>query len=415
MNYIFIDIKAGIEKVGIVEEDKLVEFYIDYEDEDQLVGNIYRGRVKNVLKGMEAAFVDIGHEKNAYLDLKNAIPQNTKRENIDIRDVVKIGQEIIVQVLKEPTESKGAKVTTKITLPGRFIVLTPYLDKISISRKIEEEEEIKRLTSIGENIKEENIGLIFRTNSQGVNEDLLAKEYSSLVKLFKKIERERHFLPCPKLIYKEMDLAEKVIRDSYNEKIDKIIVNDREKYNRLLELEDIFFPDFKDKLIYDEDFDINYEENILKGLRNALERKVYLKSGGYIVIDETEALTVIDVNTGKFVGNINLEDTVVKTNLEAAEEIARQIRLRNLTGIILIDFIQMKNNKDVKLVMEKLEEYLSRDRNKANIVDITKLGLVELTRRKSRNSLSNHFIKPCPTCKGKGKLYKIIDKQMYIW
>lgn len=411
MNYIFIDTKDGVEKVGIVENDKLVEFYLNYENKGQMVGNIYRGRVKNVLQGMEAAFVDIGDDKNAYLDLKSAIPQDLKsKKDINIRDVVKVGQEIIVQVVKEPTETKGAKVTTNITLPGRLIILTPYSEKISISRKIQDEEEINRLKSIGEKIKTDNIGMIFRTNSQWASEELLAKEYSDLIDLFKKIEREKNFLPCPKLIYKEIELSEKVIRDSYSEKIDKIIVNDREKYNRLIELDDIFFSGLKEKLFYDEDFDINYEENILNGLKTALDRKVPLKSGGYIVIDETEALTVIDVNTGKFIGNISLEDTVVKTNLEAAEEIARQIRLRNLTGIILIDFIDMKDDKDIALIIEKLEEYLKKDKNKANIVDITKLGLVELTRRKTRNSLSNHFTVTCPTCKGKGKLYKLVDK-----
>jgi ribonuclease G len=411
MNYIFIDTKDGVEKVGIVENDKLVEFYLNYENKGQMVGNIYRGRVKNVLQGMEAAFVDIGDDKNAYLDLKSAIPQDLKsKKDINIRDVVKVGQEIIVQVVKEPTETKGAKVTTNITLPGRLIILTPYSEKISISRKIQDEEEVNRLKAIGDKIIEDKIGMIFRTNSQGVSETILEKEYSDLVDLFRKIEKEKNFLPCPKLIYKEMDLSEKVIRDSYNEKVDKIIVNDKEKYNRLIELEDIFFPGIKGKLFYDEDFDINYQECIINGLKSALDRKVPLKSGGYIVIDETEALTVIDVNTGKFIGNINLEDTVVKTNLEAAEEIARQIRLRNLTGIILIDFIDMKDHKDIELIIEKLEEYLSQDKNKANIVDITKLGLVELTRKKTRNSLSNNFTEICPTCKGKGKLYKLVDK-----
>jgi ribonuclease G len=411
MNYIFIDIKDGIEKVGIVENNRLVEFYLGYENKSQLVGNIYRGRVKNVLQGMEAAFVDIGDNKNAYLDLKSAISHELKsKKDINIRDVVKVGQEIIVQVIKEPTETKGAKVTTNITLPGRFIVLTPYSDKINISKKIQDEEEVNRLKAIGDKIIEDKIGMIFRTNSQGVSETILEKEYSDLVDLFRKIEKEKNFLPCPKLIYKEMDLSEKVIRDSYNEKVDKIIVNDKEKYNRLIELEDIFFLGIKGKLFYDEDFDINYQECIINGLKSALDRKVPLKSGGYIVIDETEALTVIDVNTGKFIGNINLEDTVVKTNLEAAEEIARQIRLRNLTGIILIDFIDMKDHKDIELIIEKLEEYLSQDKNKANIVDITKLGLVELTRKKTRNSLSNNFTEICPTCKGKGKLYKLVDK-----
>ena len=410
VNYIFIDSKDGIEKVGIVENDKLVEFYLDNDSENQLVGNIYRARVINVLQGMEAAFVDIGDIKNAYLDLKSALLQvnRHKKDEINIRDFIKAGQEIIVQVLKEPTESKGAKVTTNITLPGRFIVLTPYSEKISVSRKIQEEDEINRLKIIGEKIKYENIGMIFRTNSKGISENLLADEYFSLIKVFKKIEREKNFLPCPKLLYKEMNLSEKIIRDSFNEKTDKVIVNNKEKYDRFLELEDILFSGLKEKLIYDKDFDIKYNKDISKGLQIALDRKVDLKSGGYIVIDETEALTAIDVNTGKFIGNKNLEDTVVKTNLEAAEEIARQIRLRNLSGIIIIDFIDMKNGEDVALVMKKFEEYLNLDKNKANIVSITKLGLVELTRKKTRNSLYTNFTKTCPVCKGKGKLIDLL-------
>ena len=406
MNYIFIDSKDGIEKVGIVENDKLVEFYLEYDSKNQLVGNIYRARVVNVLQGMEAAFVDIGDRKNAYLDLKSALGKiaRHKKDEVSIRDIIKAGQELIVQVLKEPTENKGAKVTTNITLPGRFIVLTPYSEKISISRKIIEEDEINRLKTIGEKIRHEDMGMIFRTNSKGVNEKLLSDEYFSLIKVFKKIEREKNFLPCPKLLYREMSLSEKIIRDSFNDKTDRVIINDKEKYDRFLELEDILFPGLKEKLLYDKDFDIHYNSEISKGINTALDRKVDLKSGGYIVIDETEALTAIDVNTGKFIGNKNLEDTVVKTNLEAAEEIARQIRLRNLSGIIIVDFIDMKNEKDIELVLKKLEEYLSLDKNKANIVSITKLGLVELTRKKTRNSLSSNFIKPCPVCKGKGKL-----------
>ena len=410
MNYIFIDLKGGIEKAGIVENDKLVEFYMDYENENKLVGNIYRGRVVNVLPGMEAAFVDIGEDKNAYLCVKDALPKDMEyvKDETKINRLVKTGQEIIVQVLKEGSDTKGAKVTTHITLPGRFIVLTPFSNKISVSRKIHDNDEISRLKKIGEKMIVEDMGVIFRANSKEISEELLIDEYNSLIEIFKRIERERNFLPCPKLIYKEMDLSHKIIRDSFSSKIDRIIVNNEEKYKSLLNFEKMLFPGIKEKLIYDKDFDIKYEDNIVKGLKMALERKVNLKSGGYIVIDETEALTAIDVNTGKFIGSKNLEDTVVKTNLEACEEIARQIRLRDITGIIIIDFIDMKDNKDITEVLGKLDECLSTDRNKANIVDITKLGLVELTRRKIRNSLSSNFINDCSACNGKGKILKLM-------
>ena len=408
MNYIFVDTNNDVEKVGIVENDRLVEFYTDTKDDKNQVGNIYRGRVTNVLKGMEAAFVDIGEGKNAYLYVKDALPKELMYRNISVKidDIVKSGEDIIVQVLKESSEHKGPKVTTHITLPGRFLVLTPFSNKINISRKIEEEDEIKRLQEIGKEIQKENIGLIFRTKSYGVEKRLLLEEYNILINIFNKIEMERNYLPCPKLIYKEMDLTHQIVRDAFSDNIDKIIVNDKDKYNSLLSFKDMISSDLTKKLFYDKDFDISYQWDIERQIQAALERNVPLKSGGYIVIDETEALTAIDVNTGKFIGSKNLEDTVVKTNLEAAEEISRQIRLRDIGGIIIIDFIDMKNKDDIALVLNNLEEKLNLDRNKTNIIDITKLGLVEMTRKKVRNSLRTKFIKKCPYCNGKGKIFK---------
>ena len=354
-----------------------------------------------------SSLVDIGEGKNAYLHVKNAIPKELmhRKRDIKINEIIKNGEEIIVQVLKEASQNKGAKVTTHITLPGRFLVLTPFSSRISISRKIHEKEEIQRLQNLGKGMQKENMGIIFRTNSFGVDEDLLVEEYHMLINIYKKIERERNFLPCPKLIYSEMDLAQQIIRDVFNDKIDRVIVNNRQKYKKLLSFQDILFPKLSDKLIYDANFSITSQPEIEKGLKTALDRKVSLKSGGYIVIDETEALTVIDVNTGKFIGSKNLEDTVVKTNLEAAEEISRQIRLRDIGGIIVIDFIDMKEDEDVDLVLNVLQKNLNQDRNKTNIIGMTKLGLVELTRRKVRNSLSSNFIVPCPSCGGRGKIF----------
>ncbi len=418
MNYIFIDKKEGIEKVGIVENNRLVEFYIDYDNEHKLVGNIYRGRVVNVLPGMEAAFVDIGEGRNAYLYIKNVIPKGNKyiKGSVSINDLIKNGQEIIVQVIKEPINNKGAKVTAHVTLPGRFIVLTPFSKKISVSRKIDNTKEIERLKNIGQKIQVDDIGMIFRTRSEEVPEDIITDEYYRLISLYRKIEREKNYLPCPKLIYKEMDLAHKIIRDSFSEEIEKVIVNNKDKYKSLLEYVNMICPYLRDRIYYDEEFDILYNETIMKGINTALNRKVHLKNGGYIVIDETEALTAIDVNTGKFIGKKDLEDTVVQTNLEACEEIARQIRLRDISGIIIIDFIDMKKDSDITLVLEKLKKDLKGDRNRANIVDITKLGLVELTRKKIRNSLSVNFIKKCPNCDGRGKILEtFIDKSSNFW
>ncbi len=317
MNYIFIDSKKDIEKVGIIENDRLVEFYTDTKDDRKQVGNIYRGRIVNVLQGMEAAFVDIGEGKNAYLYVKDALPKNLMYKNtpVKIDDIVKNGEDIIVQVLKESSENKGPKVTTHITLPGRFLVLTPFSNKINISRKIHDEDEINRLQDVGKEMRKEDMGVIFRTKALGVEKELLIDEYYTLITIFKKIEKEKNFLPCPKLIYKEMDLAHQIVRDAFTDKINKIVINDKDKYNSLLNFQGIISPNLKEKLIYDKDFDSSLQDSIEREIQAALERNVTLESGGYIVIDETEALTAIDVNTGKFIGSKSLEDTVVKTNL----------------------------------------------------------------------------------------------------
>ncbi|NLJ78634.1 MAG: Rne/Rng family ribonuclease, partial [Tissierellia bacterium] len=323
---------------------------------------------------------------------------------VDIQDIIKGGDDLLVQVLKEPTNTKGPKVTTHITIPGRFLVLTPFSNRISISRKIEDPLEIDRLKAIGMNIRKGDMGFIFRTRAQGVDREPLLAEYELLLKEYNRIEAEKHFLPIPKLIYREMDLTHQIVRDVFGSHTDRIIVNDREKYDSLLKLEDIISPKLKEKLLYDEDFTISSYGSIAEQIQSAFNRKVGLDDRGYIVIDELEALTAIDVNTGKFIGHRNLEDTVVRTNLRAAEEIAKQIRLRDLSGIIIIDFIDMKRRRDIKLVLNRLEDCLGKDRNRANIIGITKLGLVELTRKKIRNSLSSSYTDICPHCKGKGKI-----------
>lgn len=411
MRYIFIDSSNGLNRVGIVEDDRLVEFHFEKTGEEKLVGNIYRGRVINVLQGMEAAFVDIGESKNAYLYVKDALPKELlyTKERYRISEIVKSGEEIIVQVIKEPNGNKGAKITTHIEIPGRFIVFTPFSNRVNISRKIEDPEEIKYLREVGERIIKDGMGLIFRTASESVEESILKEEYDILYNIYKKIEKERNFLPCPKLLYREPNLAYQIVRDGYNDHTEKIIVNSKEVYNDLVQMEEYFPFHFSHKLQLDLDFSVDYDYFIQKEIKLALEKKVPLKSGGYIVIDETEALTVIDVNTGKYIGTSSLGDTILKTNMEAAEEIARQIRLRDIGGIIIIDFIDMKSQDDENLVLNSLKDHLKNDRIKVNIIDITKLGLVELTRKKIRRSLSTDFYKTCPTCKGRGNIMEIRD------
>lgn len=280
MNYIFIDINQGIERVGVVENNRLVEFYKNNREDKKIVGNIYRGRVVNVLPGMEAAFVDIGEGKNAYLYVKDAMPKeilySNKKTNID--DIIKNGDELIVQVLKESLGSKGPKITTHITLPGNFIVLTPFSKSINISKKIHDENEIKRLLAIGQKIQVEDIGFIFRTKAFQMDEEIFLEEYNNLIKLYNKIEREKKFLPCPKLIYREMDLIYQILRDVYSENIHKVIINNKEEYENLLSLEEVFLPDLQEKLHYDKNFNIDYQGNISSEIQNALNRKVDRKS-----------------------------------------------------------------------------------------------------------------------------------------
>ena len=405
MNYIFIDSGEKNDRIGVVENNHLVEFHMEERANKKLLANIYRGRVVNVLKGMSSAFVDIGEDKNAYLYVKDALLKDQLYDDkiYNINEVVKAGEDVIVQVRKETTGTKGPKVSTHIEIPGRYIVLTPYSRKINISRKISSKESIKRLKTIGKDMMENEVGLIFRTVSENIDEDIIKEEYDILSNIYAKIQRERNFLPCPKLIYREPDLGYQIIRDVYNEKINKIIVNSRETYENLILMEEHFPFKFSHKIKLDPDFSVDLEAKIQKDIKRAISREVYLKSGGYIVIDQLEALTVIDVNTGGFIGTKSLGDTVLKINIEATEEIARQIRLRDLAGIILIDFIDMKGRKDKKQLLFALKKELAKARNRANIVDITKLGLVELTRKKTRRSLGSNFYTQCPHCKGSGK------------
>lgn len=404
MRYIFVDSLEEYLKVGIVEDDRLIEFHIEEKSKGYLAGNIYRGRVVNVLPGMEAAFVDIGESKNAYLYVKDALPKEFlyEKKKYRISEVVKSGEEIIVQVSKEPVGSKGPKVTTHVELPGRYLVFTPFSNRINISRKIQDIDEIQRLKEIGEEITRDGMGVIFRTAAGEIDKEKLKEEYDILYNIYGRIQKEKNFLPCPKLLYREPSLEYQIIRDSLKDDTEKVVINAKKTYDNLLLMEDNYPFKFSHKLQLDTNFSVTHNKILQADIKLALQRKVPLKSGGYIVIDETEALTAIDVNTGKFVGSLSLKDTVLKTNMEAAEEIARQIRLRDIGGIIIIDFIDMKNKEHIAIVLSHLKKYLSKDKIKTNIIDITKLGLVELTRKKIRRSLSSDLYEKCSKCDGKG-------------
>ena len=408
MDYIFIDSKSTMKKMGIVEGGRLVEYSLEIKEDSKLLGNIYRGRIINVLRGMDAAFVDIGIGKNAYLHVNDALKKDQlyKDKDYKINEVIRQGEDIIVQVIKDAVGDKAPKLTTHISIPARYTVLTPYSRTVNISRKIQDKKETKRLKALGQEIIVEDMGIIFRTNASGVDEEILREEYKNLLAIYGEIEGADKFLSQPKLLYGEADESFKLIRDSYNEKKYKIIVNSKEVYKTILKLGEDFSGNLEDNLEYREKFDSDMDRVISRGLREALARSVDLPSGGSIVIDETEALTAVDVNTGKFIGSYSLKGTSLQTNLEACEEIARQIRLRNLAGIIIIDFIDMTSRRDISKVLSSLKEYFDLDRNKPNLIGMTKLGLAQVTRRRKGPSLGDILMEECDHCKGRGRLRK---------
>ncbi len=411
MNKIIIDSGFSQSRVVLLEDGELVEYHIESKNLKRLVGNIYKGRVKNVLPGMQAAFVDIGLEKNAFLYVKDAIPQEILNDrkissrDISIRDVVKNGQEIIVQVTKEPMDSKGARVTTHLTFPGRYLVLMTNVDYIGLSRRIEDENERSRLKKVAEEIKPDGLGLIIRTEAENKEKVDLEEDIKYLLKLWQKIEKEKKLGFPPKILYKDLDLIHRTIRDLFTEDIGELTINDKENYNTIMDFLDLISPSLKDRVKYfDPGINIFSYYGIEKMIKQALNSKVWLKSGGYIVIDKTEALTIIDVNTGKYVGVNNLSETIIDVNKEAVKEIAKQIRLRDIGGIIIIDFIDMLNKESEQEILELLTDELSKDRVRTNVLGMTSLGLVELTRKKVRNRISSILEKKCPYCDGLGMI-----------
>ncbi|HHT70990.1 MAG TPA: Rne/Rng family ribonuclease [Firmicutes bacterium] len=396
--------------VAVLEDRVLMELYVDQGGAERFGGNIYKGRVKNVLPGMQAAFVDIGLERNAFLYVadterkgKSNLTRNNKSANI--KEVLQPGQQVVVQVVKEPTETKGARVSMHLSLPGRNLVLMPGADHVGVSRQIQDEKERERLRQAAGNIKPAGMGLIVRTVAAGMEEDEFAQDMDFLLRLHKTIKRRSRARTAPALLYRDLDLVYRIVRDLFTPSVDRFVVDSREVYERTLELLSIMGPELQDRVEYFEpgqDLLLTYalEADVEKTFR----RKVWLKCGGYIVVDQTEALTAIDVNTGKFVGSTSLQATVLKTNLEAVKEIARQIRLRNIGGIIVVDFIDMDDPSAKNQVVQALEKQLRRDKVKAQVLGLTKLGLVEITRKKERRSLESVFLRPCPYCDGKGKI-----------
>ncbi|HHW44229.1 MAG TPA: Rne/Rng family ribonuclease [Desulfotomaculum sp.] len=396
-------------RVAVLEDGVLVEMYLERSSTQRLVGNIFRGRVENVLPGMQAAFVDIGLEKNAFLYVEDALPHRSEGAHnhvlgTGITGLLKKGQDVIVQIVKEPIGTKGPRVTTHVTLPGRYVVLMPTMDYIGISRRIDSDGERERLKELASRFKPEGMGLIVRTVAEGVEEEDFAQDVQLLTRLWRKIQHRGSQGPVPNLIHRDLELIQRILRDVFTEDVDRLTVDSRSEYEKIMELLDVSGPRLKCKVVLEERENIFRDYGIEQELEKALKRKVWLKCGGYLVIDQAEALTVVDVNTGKYVGTTNLEDTVLRTNLDAAVEIARQLRLRNIGGIIIVDFIDMQHEDHRRRVIKVLEEEIKKDKTKTNILGITHLGLVEMTRKKVRPSLSETLQRPCPYCEGRGKV-----------
>lgn len=426
-NFILINADGPEQRVAIVEGGVLAELHIERPSERGLVGNIYKGKVLRVLPGMQAAFVDVGIGKAAFLyagDIVHDLGQEESDEPEEattsadvvtpaatqppipsITEIVQPGQELLVQVAKEPVGTKGARITNYLSLPGRHLVLLPTVDHVGISRRIVNEEERARLKRVIEEVRPTGTGFIVRTVAEGMDEASLKSDMEYLLKLWDEVRQRSLTQSAPSLIYRDLDLALRVVRDLVSTDIERLIIDDPEEYERISQFTATFAPRYaKHVTLYQNDEPLFDAYGIEHEIDQAMDRKVWLKSGGYLVIDRGEALTAIDVNTGKYVGRRNLEDTITKINLEAVREIATQLRLRNIGGLIVIDFIDMEQEANRQKVWRALQDALKADRAKSNVLSISALGLVEMTRQRMRTSLSQKLAEPCPYCEGKGHI-----------
>ena len=402
--------------VALLEDRRLDEIALPRRDNAHLLGNIYLGEVENVLPGMQAAFVNIGLEKNSFLYVEDAVAADGRRLTEDknaaerersISDLVKKGQNVIVQIFKEPSGTKGARVTMQPSLPGRYLVLLPCGNYIAVSRRIENEEERERLKELVRADLPSNMGVIIRTVAEHADQRLLSAELRSLLKTWRRIQGWAVKSSAPSLLHSDMDLLERTIRDTNPADVDRIVVANEDDFEKVTEVVGAIAPALQDKIILEGSNDLFLDYDVYAQIERALQRKVWLKSGGYIIIDQMEALTAIDVNTGKYVGERSLNDTVFKTNMEAVTEIARQLRLRNIGGIVIIDFIDMDNAEDKNRLLAALEEEMKKDRVRITVMGITQLGLVELTRKKIGHDLSSALEAECRSCGGKGRISQI--------
>jgi ribonuclease E len=393
-------------QIAVTEGRELMEHYVARTGSGSMAGNIYLGRVQNVLPGMEAAFVDVGRGRNGVLYAGEvSYDEDVESGGRRIEAVLKAGQSVMVQVTKDPLRGKGARLTAQISVPGRYLVYVPDGGASGISRRLPDAER-ERLRKVLKKIRPSEAGVIVRTAAEGVSEEELAADLDRLKKTWESIRRRSRRARPPKALYEEPDLSERVVRDVFSPtEFKEIVIDSREVYDRVTAYLKDVAPDLLDRVQFHEGRLPLFEAyHVTEQIQKALERKIWLPSGGYLIIDRVEAMTVIDVNTGKHVGKQNLEQTVVETNLEAAREIARQLRLRDIGGIIVIDFIDMLLASNRADVVQALQEELAHDKTRSQVFDITHLGLLEMTRKKVSAGLLEAFSETCPTCEGRGIL-----------
>jgi len=421
-------------RVALLEDGTITELFIEHRDDADIAGNIYKGRVQRVLPGMQAAFVDVALDQAAFIYVTDVIGEDPsefehlfrdpsaaaedgesmeiasvageeREQKLHIEDILSEGQEIMVQVAKSPIGTKGPRVTSHISLPGRFLVLMPTSNHIGISRRIEDEAERSRLKELMTALREDHLGYIVRTAAEGVQKEKLLSEMEFLKNLWETIQAKYRESSAPSLLHQELAVSLRAVRDLLTHEAAELVVDDRRTYMSILSFLDTFMPSLRDSVeLYADPEPIFDAYNLEGDISRALKKKVWLKSGGYIVIEHTEALVAIDVNTGRYVGKHNLEETILKTNLEAVKEIAYQIRLRDIGGIIIIDFIDMEKKSNQEKVFNALKDAVKKDRSKTHILPMSEMGLIQMTRKRVRKSLNRLLCDPCFYCDGEGQL-----------
>jgi len=408
-------------RTAMIEDGKLVELYVEtHESDEETTGNIYYGKIENVLKGIQAAFVDIGFPNNAFLPFSelgkdaniSTIMDADEKDTEDIRfvnpissvDDLATGKDVLVQIVKEPWGDKGARVTSNISLPGRYLVFVPYTNYIGISKKITNYAEKRRLKKIAQALKPEGFGLIVRTVAEKISEEAFLKDMNGLMDTWNNIQKTVKKTPAPCLVYSEPERTSKVIRDLFTDEIDRVLIDNRALHKRIQNYVRSLTPDQARRIIFYDEGYIFEKYNVIEQIEESLRRKVWLKSGGHIVIEHTEALVSIDVNSGKFVGRRDQEKNSLKINLEAAVEVARQLRLRDIGGLIVIDFIDMYDAKNKSNLVKTFRQELHKDRAKVVVASLSDFGLLEMTRQRTRMSLLYSVSEECPVCKGLGRI-----------